>query len=99
MYEPPTLEGRWEEAALRALLEKSGIVPLYLTPLEEAKHIFTHLEWHMVGFEIILREEDAPKIGNIPLDGVKNTLFFAPREEIDENYAIPGAYRAYRPYM
>ena len=99
LYEPPTLAGHWNAEDLRAMLLANGIEPLYLTPLENAKHIFTHLEWHMVGFEVILREEDAVKIANIPLDGVKNTLFFAPREEIDESYAIPGAYSAYRPYM
>ena len=99
LFEPPTLEGHLDEAAVRTLLAANGIEPLYLTPLENAKHIFTHLEWHMVGFEIVLREEDVPKIGNIPADGVKNGVFFAPREEIDEKYAIPGAYRAYRPYM
>ncbi len=99
LYEPPSLAGHWCEGDLRAMLLDNGIDPLYLTPLENAKHIFTHLEWHMVGFEIVLREEDAVKIGNIPLDGVKNEVFFAPREEIDKNYAIPGAYRAYRPYM
>ena len=99
LYEPPTLQGHFSEEELRALLLKGGIDPLYLTPLENAKHIFTHLEWHMVGFEIILREEDVAKISNIPLDGAEKGLFFAPREEIDESYAIPGAYRAYRPYM
>ena len=99
LFEPPTLAGHWGETELRELLLKSGIAPLYLTPLENAKHIFTHLEWHMVGFEIVLREEDVPQIGNIPLDGAENGVFFAPREEIDESYAIPGAYRAYRPYM
>ena len=99
LYEPPSLMGHLSEDELRDLLLKSGIDPLYVTPLENAKHIFKHLEWHMVGFEIILREEDASKICNIPLDGAEKGLFFAPREEIDEGYAIPGAYRAYRPYM
>ncbi len=99
LYEPPVLAGHWSEAELRALLSQNGVEPLYLTPLENARHIFTHLEWHMVGYEVVLREQDVPKICNIPLDGAKNTLFFAPREEIDEGYAIPGAYRAYRPYM
>ena len=99
LYEPLTLEGRWSKEELRALLHKSGIDPLYLTPLEDAKHVFTHLEWHMTGFEIILREGDAEKIGNIPLNGIEKSVFFAPREEIDKSYAVPGAYRAYRPYM
>ncbi len=99
LFEPPTLEGHWSEGKLREHLLQSGIEPLYLTPLESAKHIFTHLEWHMVGFEIVLREEDVAKIADIPLNGTGKAMFFAPREEIDARYAIPGAYRAYRPYM
>ena len=99
LYEPPTLMGHWGPDALRALLLEKGIEPLYLTPLESAKHVFTHLEWQMVGFEVVLREQDAAKIADIPFDGARNTLFFAPREEIDESFAIPGAYRAYRPYI
>ena len=99
LYEPPTLEGHLSESELRALLAEHGVEPLYLTPLESAKHIFTHLEWHMLGFEVILRDGDAEKILNIPLNGARKTLFFTPREEIDARYAIPGAYRAYRPYM
>lgn len=99
LYEPPTAQGHWTREELHAFLLKNGVEPLYLTPLENAKHIFTHLEWHMVGFEVILREEDVAKITDIPFDGVKNPIFFAPREEIDEAYAIPGAYSAYRPYM
>ena len=99
LYEPPTLEGHWSEAELLALLAARGIAPLYLTPLEDAKHIFTHLEWHMVGFEIVLREEDAPLVSDFLPDGMEKDVFFAPREEIDALFAIPGAYRAYRPYM
>ena len=99
LFEPLSIEGHLSEKDVRAWLGECGIEPLYLTPLENAKHIFTHLEWHMVGFEVILREEDGEKITNIPQNGAENPLFFAPREQIDKYYAIPGAYRAYRPYM
>ena len=102
LFEPPSLERHLNEQDLRALLLQIGIKPLYLTPLEDAKHIFTHLEWHMCGFEIVLREGDGDRLANNPVNGMENSfsaLFFAPREEIDEKYAIPGAYRAYRPYM
>jgi A/G-specific adenine glycosylase len=99
LYEPFSLEGRMDAAEVAEKLAALDIAPLRIAPLGEGKHIFTHLEWHMVGFEVILREEDVPKICNIPLDGAKNGVFFARREEIDESYAIPGAYSAYRPYM
>ena len=102
LYEPPCLEGAWGTEQLRALLSRYGTEPLYLTPLESAKHIFTHIEWHMTGFEVILPDGSCEKLSNIPGDGAENpfdALFFAPRHEIDVQYAIPSAYRAYRPYM
>ena len=45
----------------------------------------------MVGFEVIIPEDG--------MDFVPSELFFAPREEIDVQYALPSAYRAYRPFM
>lgn len=91
LFEPFCLSGKLCAAEVKAGLEAFGIFPLRLAPLGDAKHIFTHLEWHMTGYEVILDEEDAVKL---PRD-----LFFAPREEIDTAYALPSAYRAYRPFM
>ncbi len=102
LFEPLCLSGKRTLAQLRERLAAVGITPLYLSPLEESKHIFTHIEWHMVGFEVILPAEIDPSVLDIPHDGVKNPVndfFYAPREEIDERYAVPTAYRAYRPYM
>ena len=109
LFEPPCLSGEVTREALGNLLAAYGITPLYLTPLEQAKHIFTHLEWHMQGFEVILAPGDAAKLQKTPANGSQNAengqglpvdgLFFAPREEIDGKYALPSAYAAYRPYM
>ncbi len=102
LFEPPCLAGKLSLEAVRELLTAQGITPLYLTPLEESKHIFTHLEWHMTGFEVILPEGALQAAAKIPQDGGENLLdgsFLAPREEIDDAYAVPTAYRAYRPYM
>ncbi len=102
LFEPPCLAGKLPAGEMRVRLAAWGIEPLYLTPLEESKHIFTHIEWHMVGFEVILPEGALQATANIPSNGVENPfaeLFLAPREEIDEKYAVPTAYRAYRPYM
>ena len=49
----------------------------------------------MEGFEVIFPPESAEAICDLLGGG----LFFAPREEIDRSFALPSAYRAYRPYM
>ncbi|HBL41107.1 MAG TPA: A/G-specific adenine glycosylase [Ruminococcaceae bacterium] len=55
-----------------------------ITPLPNAKHIFSHVEWHMVGWEILLTEP--------PRD-----FTMASAEEIREHFAVPNAFRAYLP--
>lgn len=54
-----------------------------------AKHIFTHLEWHMTGYLVRVRDaKDAPA-----------PLCTATRPELGSTYPIPGAHRAYREYV
>ncbi len=55
-----------------------------ITPLPGAKHIFSHVEWHMTGWKILLTE---------PPDG----FTMATAAEIRERYAVPNAFRAYLP--
>lgn len=52
-------------------------------PLGKAKHIFTHIEWHMVGYLVFS--------SNVPNDGVWVTP-----DELYAKYAVPAAYRKYR---
>ena len=95
LYEPFCLPGVQSEEQIAQLLAQAGLVSLRIAPLGEAKHIFTHVEWQMVGYEVTLEEKSA-------LTGVKTLddgLFFAPRHEIDGSYAVPSAYAAYRPFM
>lgn len=91
LFEPYCIKEALTPEAVAAHLAEMGLTPLRLSPLGEAKHIFTHLEWHMVGYEVILGERDA---ANLPAG-----CFLAPREEIDSHFALPSAYSAYRPFM
>ena len=91
LFEPFCLPGRLAEDAVRAALADLGVSPVRLTPLGEAKHVFTHLEWHMTGFEVLLTPADRPRL---PAD-----LLFVPRDELDRAYPLPSAYAAYRAYM
>ncbi len=91
LYEPFCLQEGLTEAAVADALQQLGLSPLRIAPLGEAKHIFTHLEWHMTGYEVILDEHAK--------DSLPKGCFLAPREDIDALYAIPSAYRFYRPFM
>ena len=60
--------------------------PLRIRPLGEAKHIFSHVEWRMLGYQIRVQQLEGTRRGD---------LIFAGREDVRERYAIPSAFDAY----
>lgn len=101
LFEPACIKGQATAAQISAAFAAAGMPPLRVAPLGEAKHIFTHLEWHMSGFEVVLPPGAAARLesGNIPPDILQKSLFFADRAELDTTWAIPSAYRAFRAFM
>ncbi|MBQ8717167.1 MAG: A/G-specific adenine glycosylase [Clostridia bacterium] len=95
LFEPFSVPETLDQRGVAALLADVGIKPLRIAPLGEAKHIFTHIEWQMTGFEVILDEENAQTV----CKNLDTGLFFAPRDEIDSGFAVPSAYSAYRAFM
>jgi adenine-specific DNA glycosylase len=95
LYEPFSFHGKLTAAEVAERLAALGIRPLRIAPLGEGKHIFTHLEWHMVGFEVDLDEKSAETVR----ENADLGLFFAPSYEIDDAYAVPSAYSVYRAFM
>ena len=85
LYEFLNQDGVLEEDEVLAYVQRKGFNSLRITPLGEAKHIFSHIEWHMNGF-LIRIDETTP-------DG---KWLFADIDELDHKYAIPTAYQAYR---
>lgn len=85
LYEFLNKDGVLEEDEVLAYVQKQGFDSLRIVPLGEAKHIFSHIEWHMNGY-LIRIDETKP-------DG---KWLFADIDELDHRYAIPTAYQAYR---
>ena len=88
LYEFPCLEGHATEEEVAAHLTGSGLSVGRIQKLSVAKHLFSHIEWRMVGYGVELTEPPAGA----------GDRFFVPIAELDERYAIPSAYGAYRPY-
>lgn len=94
MYEFPTLEGHQTPKQVLAYLEKLGFLSIRILPLENSRHIFTHKEWHMIGYairvdELAIMERDKRKDGIILVD----------KKETEEKYPIPAAFVAYTRYL
>ena len=78
LWEFPGLESRETAESLRALFPEA----LAVTPMGPARHVFTHVEWHMEGFLIELPRET-------------EGFVWEPPEAIRARYSFPTALKAY----
>ena len=62
---------------------------LRIEPLSQSRHIFSHKEWHMIGYAVKV-DELAETTGN-----PEDSLVFVEQREARERYPIPTAYKAY----
>lgn len=87
LYELPGTEGHLSEAESRAYLRERFGIPheeeFELIPLKEAKHIFSHVEWHMIGYSGVLPE------------AAREPQILAGKAELKEAFPLPNAFRAY----
>lgn len=78
-------------------------------PLKKAKHIFSHIEWHMTGYCVTIEEisrQALPKlVGNVmkQLTPSQETdteeYVLVSKEEMEEIYPLPSAFETYRKIM
>ena len=86
LYEFAAEEKALSESEAREHLLSEGISFTALSPIGEAVHVFTHLEWHMTGYLVRLCE---------PLAG----MTLATKEELSTVYALPSAFRYFKQYI
>ncbi|MCD8217480.1 MAG: A/G-specific adenine glycosylase [Clostridiales bacterium] len=89
MYEFPNLDGRLSQDEAIEAVQEMQLHPLHIQKLEDAKHIFSHVEWHMTGYMIrvdSLTREEAD-------------LLFVEIKDARAHYPIPSAFAAYTRYI
>ena len=89
LYEFPNMEGFLTRKELIEYAKSIGMMPIRIKKLENAKHIFSHVEWHMKGYEIVVDELEK---------AYKTDMIFADKNEVMEKYPIPTAFSAYTKY-
>ena len=90
LYELPNLDGNLSEQQVLEQVKEWGLSPLRILPLAGAKHIFSHVEWHMTGYAVSLEETDH----------MENSGFlFIETKETESSYPIPAAFAAYAEYL
>ena len=90
LYELPNVEGTLTLEEVLEKVKELKLEPLFIKELETSKHIFSHIEWRMTGYLIRVAS----------LEQKKDTgLLFVERNEREQQYAIPSAFRAYAKYI
>ncbi len=82
LWELPALEGHLSPDETRAALAAQGWQVQHLLSLRPAKHVFTHVEWHMNGYYVELTAQP---------DG----LTFVSPADLRASYALPSAFRSF----
>lgn len=91
MYEFPNEEGHMKRKEAIEYAKGLGLTPVRIRPLGSAKHIFSHVEWRMTGYEILVDELEKE------LENKDDNIIFADIKELREHYPMPSAFEAYMP--
>lgn len=83
LYELPNVPGHLEEEKLAEAFFIRPDMVLSVEKLPEAKHIFSHIEWHMTGYQVCIH-------GPIP-----DHWIAVDKIEIKQKYALPNAFQKY----
>ena len=86
LYELPNVSRYMTEEEAILYSKEIGLRPLHIRALPEAKHIFSHVEWHMRGYGI--------RVDELERANTTQMLFIHP-EEIEKEYPIPAAIEFY----
>ncbi len=89
LYEFPGHEGHMNQDEAISYMKLLGCMPIRIRPLGEAKHVFSHVEWHMTGYAVQVEE--------VP-DG-RNGIFFVEVSELSRQYAVPAAFARYMEFI
>lgn len=92
LYELPNVGGHLGEDEVLSHIRFLGFEPLRIERLDDAKHIFTHIEWHMIAYAVRITPE---------FDGYHGAsgLLLVQNDDLHANYAIPSAFSAYVKYL
>ena len=90
LYELPSVEGHLTLEEAVAYSKGIGLAPVRVQELGEARHIFSHVEWDMVGYLVQVDELEK---------SCREELIFIQPRTAQEEYAIPSAFEKYAGYL
>lgn len=89
LWQLPSLDGHRSEAEVLSHARELGLEVIRIETLPAAKHIFTHIEWQMIGYQLTLSA-----LSEIPAEMVSASL-----ERLEADFSLPSAFSTYLPYL
>lgn len=92
LFELPNTDGLLRPEQVPDYVRTLGFEPLQVRELDRAKHVFTHIEWQMIGYAVRVSAE---------FDGFggQSDMLLVDNRALHEEYAIPSAFSAYKNYL
>lgn len=88
LWEFPTFDCEQQENNVDKIPEKLLKHSENVDRIGKGKHIFSHIEWHIIGYYVVLREK-----------WEEEGLVWVSKEELKESYAVPSAYQFVQRYL
>lgn len=86
LYEFPNVDGKLVKKEIEEVLEKWNLKAKKSEKVGTHHHIFSHVEWDMVGFKVLV-------------ESTNNEFVWVEKQELLETYPIPGAFAKFREKM
>lgn len=100
LWEYPNIVGNLSIEELEEMLSVLGIKKYDIELLGLHKHIFSHIEWHMLGYMVHIYEMNPEtytiKSEEIPEWDKKENLIWADKQKLQQVYALPSAFDAFK---
>ncbi|MFI3209135.1 MAG: A/G-specific adenine glycosylase [Eubacteriales bacterium] len=90
LYELPNVLEHWSLEDVISYSKSIGLMPIKVEACGEAKHIFSHIEWQMIGYEI--------KVDELEKSCTEDFIFIEP-QEIEKRFPIPAAFAGYTEFL
>lgn len=88
LWELPGLEGKQNYDDLNTTLKSWGLKVYTLESMGEVKHIFSHIEWHMIGYHARINAYEPEFL-------MDNAYLWANCKDMNHKYTIPNAFLAF----
>lgn len=87
LWEFPWVEGNFTKKILEEYLQEQDVSYGNIQKLQPVKHIFSHVEWHMNGYRVEMKPDQAGKL--------TQDIVWVSKEELANDLALPVAFQGF----